>query len=152
MSGYIKYFDDGGKNMSFVTDDKEVYKKYNEIWNLVKKLLKLKFTVSPIRDDKYIITKLKIFKKINLTTFTDNVIPIEETHYICIPAIDIDSVLKTDKKAYPQAYLEQCKYKLIKKRPVYYINLEISDYDSEDDGYSSNSENENKNENNFITS
>ena len=31
MSGYIKYFDDGGKNMSFVTDDKKVYKKYNEI-------------------------------------------------------------------------------------------------------------------------
>ena len=26
MSGYIKYFDDGGKNMSFVTDDKEVKK------------------------------------------------------------------------------------------------------------------------------
>ena len=36
MSGYIKYFDDGGKNMSFVTDDKEVYEKYNEIWNVVK--------------------------------------------------------------------------------------------------------------------
>ena len=31
MSGYIKYFDDGGKNMSFVTDDEEVYKKYNKI-------------------------------------------------------------------------------------------------------------------------
>ena len=29
MNGYIKYFDDGGKNMSFVTDDEEVYKKYN---------------------------------------------------------------------------------------------------------------------------
>ena len=90
MSRYIKYFDDGGKNMSFVTDDKEVYEKYNEIWNVVKKLLKLKFTVSPIRDDKYIITKLKIFKKTNLTTFTDNVVPIEKNHYICIPAIDID--------------------------------------------------------------
>ena len=62
MSGYIKYFGDGGKNMSFVTDDKEVYEKYNEIWNVVKKILRLKFTVSPIRDDKYIITKLKIFK------------------------------------------------------------------------------------------
>ena len=36
MNGYIKYFDDGGKNMSLVTDDKEVYKKYNEIWNVVK--------------------------------------------------------------------------------------------------------------------
>ena len=31
MSGYIKYFDDDGKNMSFVTDDKEIYEKYNEI-------------------------------------------------------------------------------------------------------------------------
>ena len=30
-NGYIKYFDDGGKNMSFLTDDEEVYEKYNEI-------------------------------------------------------------------------------------------------------------------------
>ena len=65
MSGYINYFDDGGRNMSFVTDDKEVYEKYNEIWEVVRKLLKLKFTVGPARDDKYIIAKLKIFKKIN---------------------------------------------------------------------------------------
>ena len=35
MSGYIKYFDDGGKNMSFVTDNKEIYEKYNEIWEVV---------------------------------------------------------------------------------------------------------------------
>ena len=27
MNGSIKYFDDGGKNMSFVTDDEEVYEK-----------------------------------------------------------------------------------------------------------------------------
>ena len=110
MSGYIKYFDDGGKNMSFVMDDEEIYDKYNEILNVVKKLLKLNFTVSPIRDDKYIIAKLKIFKKINRTTFTDNIIPIEKNHYTCIPAIDIDSVLKIEKRAYPQAYLGQCKY------------------------------------------
>ena len=95
MSGYIKYFDDGGKNMSFVADDKEVYEKYNKIWNVVKKLLKLKFTVNPVRDDKYILAKLKIFNKINRTTFTDNY------NYICIPAIDIDSVSKTDKRAHP---------------------------------------------------
>ena len=54
MNGYIKYFDNGGKNMSFVTDDKKVYEKYDEIWNVAKRLLKLKFTASPIRDDKYI--------------------------------------------------------------------------------------------------
>ena len=99
ISGYIKYFDDGGKNMSFITDDKEVYKKYNEIWEVVRKLLKLKFTVSPVRDDKYITAKLKIFKNVNMRTFTNNVIPEENTHYTCISAIDIDSVLKIDKKS-----------------------------------------------------
>ena len=78
MSGYIKYFDDGGKKMSFVTDNKEVYEKYNEIWSVIKRLLQLKFTASPVRDDKYISAKLKIFKKINVTTFTDNVVPIEK--------------------------------------------------------------------------
>ena len=78
MSEYIKYFDDGEKNMSFVTDDEEVYKKYNEIWEVVRKLLKLKFTVNHVRDDKYIIAKLKLFKKINRTTFTNNMIPLEK--------------------------------------------------------------------------
>ena len=28
---YIKYFDDGGKNMSFVADDEKIYKRYNKI-------------------------------------------------------------------------------------------------------------------------
>ena len=72
MSGYIKYFDNGGKNMSFVTDNKEVYEKYNEIWNVVERLLKLEFAASPVRDDKYILAKLKIFKKKNLTTFNNS--------------------------------------------------------------------------------
>ena len=36
MNGYIKYFDNGGKNMSFVTDDEKVYEKYDKIWNVVK--------------------------------------------------------------------------------------------------------------------
>ena len=52
MNEYIKYFDDDGKNMSFIAEDEKVYEKYDEIWNVVKGLLKLKFTTSPIRDDK----------------------------------------------------------------------------------------------------
>ena len=98
MNGNIKYFDDGGKSMSFVTDDEEIYEKYNEIWEVVRKPLKLKFTVGPVRDDKYIIAKLKIFNRINRTTFTDNAIPIEKNLYTCISAIDMDSVLKNDNK------------------------------------------------------
>ena len=143
MNGYIKYFDNGAKNMSFVTDDKEVYGKY-EIWNVVKSLLKLKFAASPIRDDKYILAKLKIFKKKNITTFNNNnFVPMEKNHYICIPAIDIDSVLKIDKKAYPQAYLEECKYKLKKRKLTSFIDSEIINDDSDDDnGYDSDNEND----------
>ena len=136
MNGNIKYFDDGGKNMSFVTDDEEIYEKYNEIWEVVKKLLKLKFTVGPVRDDKYIVAKLKIFNRINRTTFTNNAILIERNYYTCIPAIDIDSVLKIDnKRVYPQCYLEQCKYKLKKRRVVDFIDEQIIDENSENDSY-----------------
>ena len=138
MNGYIKYFDDGGKNMSFVTDDEEVFKKYNEIWEVVRKFLKLKFTVGPVRDDKYVIANLKIFNKINRTTFTDDIIPFEKNHHTCLPAIDVDSVLKIDnKRAYPQAYLEQCKYKSKRRRVINFIDDEIIDEElfSKNDNY-----------------
>ena len=138
MHGYIKYFDDGGKNMTFVTDNEKVYDKYNEIWEVIRKLLKVKFAANPVRDDKYLVAKLKVFNKINRTTFNDdnnkNNIPTERSRYICIPAIDSDSVLKIDnKRAYPQAYLEQCKYKLKKRKIVNYIDDEIIDKDSDSD-------------------
>ena len=81
---------------------------------------------------------MKIFNKINRTTFIDDTIPFEKSHYTCIPAIDIDSVLKIDnKRAYPQAYLEQCKYKLKKRRVINFIDDEIIDEElfSENDSY-----------------
>ena len=138
MHGYVKYFDDGSKNMTFVTDNEKVYHKYNKIWEVIRKLLKVKFAVNPVRNDKYLIAKLKIFNKINRTLFNDdnnkNNIPIEKNHYNCIPAIDIDSVLKIDnKRAYPQAYLEHCKYKLKKRKIVNYIDNVIIDEDSDSD-------------------
>ena len=57
MDRYIKYFDNGGKNMTFVTDNEKVYDKYNEIWEVIRKLLKVKFAVNPVRDDKYLLSK-----------------------------------------------------------------------------------------------
>ena len=48
MNGYIKYFDNGGKNMAFVTDNEKVYDKYNELWEVIRKVLKVKFTVNPV--------------------------------------------------------------------------------------------------------
>ena len=73
----------------------------------------------------------------------------KKSHYNCIPAIDIDSVLRTDNnRAYPQVYLKQCKYKLRKRKIVNFIDDEIIDEDSENDSFDS----DNKNENDFITS
>ena len=89
---------------------------------------------------------MKIFNKINRTTLNNkNDIPIER-NYICIPAIDIDSVLKIDKRVYPQAYLLQCKYKLKERNHVNFIDDKNIDGDA-DDSYDS----DNKNENGFIT-
>ena len=65
----------------------------------------------------------------------------EKNHYICIPTIDIDSVLKIDKKAYPQAYLEECKYKLKKRKPVSFIDSEIIDNDDDSDDDDSDDDN-----------
>ena len=135
--------------MSFVADDEKIDEKYNEIWEVIRNLLKVDFTVDPVRDDIYLVAKLKIFNKINRTTFNNNnANPIERNHYICIPAIDIDSVLKIDKRVYPQAYLEQYNYKLKKIKRVNFIDDEIIDDDDTDDSYDS----DNKIENNFITS
>ena len=57
----------------------------------------------------------------------------ERNDYICIPVIDIDSVIKIDKRVYPQAYLEQCNYKLKKIKRVNFIDDEIIDEDSNSD-------------------
>ena len=133
MDGYIKYFDDGGKNMSFDTDDEKIYDKYNKIREVIRKLLKVNLTVGPVRDDKYLTVKLKIFNKVNKTKFAGNIIPLERQCYNCIPAINIDSVLKIDnKRVYPQAYLEQCKYKRRKERVVNFIDDKIVDDDDSD--------------------
>ena len=39
MSGYIKYFQNGGKNMSFLIKDNDVWNKYDKIWEVIKDLL-----------------------------------------------------------------------------------------------------------------
>ena len=36
MSGYIKYFKNGGKNMSFLIKEDGVWGKYEKIWDVIK--------------------------------------------------------------------------------------------------------------------
>ena len=135
MSEYIKYFDDVGKNMSFRIEDESVYLKYNEIWNKIKRTLNIRFHSQPIYDDKCIKTKVKTFNGVINTPFLDNKIPKERKYYICIAAICIASILKVDKKNYPQVYLEQYKYKIKKRKLVDFIDAEV-DLSSDGSDYS----------------
>ena len=135
MSGWIKYFENGGKSMSFKIENDEVYIKYNSIWNKIKELLGVKFYSEPIYGDSYIKSKVKTFSDMSKTLFDGDEIPKERVEYACIACISVDSVLKVDKNYFPQVYLEQCKYK-VKKREVksfiddYELDLD-SDYESD---------------------
>ena len=51
MTGYIKYFENGGKNMSFEIKDDDVQNKYNEIWDKTKETLSIKFLSMPVYDE-----------------------------------------------------------------------------------------------------
>ena len=58
----------------------------------------------------------------------------QKIEYACIACISVDSVLKLDKKNYPQVYLEQCKYKVKIRKTKIFIGYEIdldSDYESD---------------------
>ena len=116
MSGHLKHFDGGGKNMSFMVEDDDVFLKYNKMWDKIRMTLNIKFHSQPIYDEKYIKTKIKTFTDVINIVFSDNEIPKQKSHYTCIAAICIDSVIKINNKNYPQVYLEQCKYKEQKEK------------------------------------
>ena len=59
MSGYIKYFENSGKNMSFLIKDDEVWGKYNEIWDVIRNKLSIKFHSKLIYDQKYLKAKVR---------------------------------------------------------------------------------------------
>ena len=68
------------------------------------------------------------------TNLLGNGVPQENMHYTFIACVAIDSVRKTNKKYYPQVYLEECKYKIKKIQMSRFINAELeSDSDSESD-------------------
>ena len=125
MNGYIKYFENGGKNMSFVIKDDDVLDKYNEIWDKIKETLSIKFHSRPVYDEKYIKAKVREFSGVIKTNFLGNKIQKENEHYTCIACITIDSVIRMEKKNYPQVYLEECKYRTKKTKMFKFIKAEL---------------------------
>ena len=67
MSRYIEYFENGGRNMSFLIKDDNVRKKYRQIWKVTKNKLRIKFHSEPIYEQKYL--KAKVMMVILKQTF-----------------------------------------------------------------------------------
>ena len=61
-------------------------------------------------DDKYIKTKIKIYAGGLITNFHNKKMPKENALCKCLSMIMLYSVIKANKKYYPQALLEECKY------------------------------------------
>ena len=61
MSRYIKYFENGGKSMSFLIKDDEVWNKYDKIWDVIKDKLGTKFHSEPVYEYKYFKAKVREF-------------------------------------------------------------------------------------------
>ena len=132
MTGYKKYFENAGENMSFVIKDNDVLDKCNEIWNKIKETLSIKFHSMPVYDEKYIKAKVREFNGVIKTNFLGDEVPKENEHYTCIACITIDSVMRMEKKNYLQVYLEECKYRMKKTKMTKFIEAELeSDSESE---------------------
>ena len=59
MSEYIKFFENEGKNMSFLIN--EVWDKYDEIWGAIKNKLGIKFHSELVYEYKYLKAKVREF-------------------------------------------------------------------------------------------
>ena len=111
MTGYARKFDENA-TMSFMANDKQLLKNYNEIWEKVEKLLKIEFESKPVYGDdgKYIKTKIKIYADCMITNFRNKKMLKEKIPCKFLSMIMLDSVIKANKKYYPQTLLEECKY------------------------------------------
>ena len=119
--------------MSFRVKDKQPLKNYNEIWEKVEKLMKTDFESKPVYDDddKYIKTKIKTYEKSIITNFHNKKSPKEKAPCKSLSIIRIDSVIKTNKKYYPQPLLEECKYIQEKMKTENYIDQELEKSESD---------------------
>ena len=97
--------------------------------------MKINFESKPVYgdDNKYIKTKIKTYAGSIITNFHNKKMPKEKASYKCLSIIMIDSVIKANKKYYPQTVLEECKYIQEKIKIVNYINEDLQNSESDSD-------------------
>ena len=111
--------------MSFFIKDK-----YNNIWDVIKYKLSIKFHSKPVYDETYI--KISEFDSKIKTNFLGDGMPKENTNNTSIACITIDFFMRMDKKNHQEPHLEECKYKIKNVQMPRFINVELkSDLESE---------------------
>ena len=128
--------------MYFKANNKQLLKNYYKIWEKIEKLMRIDFESKPVYgdDDKYIKTKIKTYAGSIITNFHNKKMPKEKAPCKCLSIIMLDSVIKANKKYYPQILLEECKYAQEKIKTDNYIDDDLekseSDSDSNDEAES----------------
>ena len=135
MVGYAKHFD-SNKTISFKVSDNKLLKKYTKIWEKISNLMNIEFDSEPVYGDhdKYIQAKIKMDEdRVNIN-FQGKKMPKENASYNCLSLIMLDSVIRANKKYYPQIFLEECKYVIRKNKMENFINddLNLSSSDESD--------------------
>ena len=94
----------------------------------INNLLKKGFDSEQVYNDKYIKTKIKIYSNRVYTILKDN------EYCTCLSVLSLDSIfINSDKKHYPQIFLEECKYAIKKKKIMNAINEELELNESDDE-------------------
>ena len=132
--------------MSFKVGDNKLLKKYSKIWEKVSNLMNIEFDSEPVYGDgdKYIKTKLKMYGGRVSTNFQGKKVSIENASYKCSSLKMLDSVIRVNKKYYPQTLLEECKYVIRKSKMENLIigDLDLSLSDESDNESDNDSDNE----------
>ena len=122
--------------MFFRVNNKQLLKNYNKIWEKIEKFVRIDFESKLVygNDDKYIKTKIKIYAGSMIASFHNKKMPKEKSPCICLSMIMLDSIIKANKKYYPQTLLEECKYVQEKIKTENYTDEELeSDSDCNDE-------------------
>ena len=147
MIGYVKHFD-SNKTVSFKVNDNKLLKKYNKIWEKISSLMNIEFDSEPVYGDgdKYIKQKITMYEGRVNTNFQGKKVPKENASYKCLSLIMLDSVIRVNKKYYPQTLLEEWEYVIRKNEMESLVNgnLDLSssdEFDNERDNESDNFDN-----------
>ena len=134
ITEYARKFDENA-TMSFIVKNKQLLKKYTKIWEKIEGLMKINFESKPVygEDVKYIKTKIKTYAGNIITNFHNKKMPKEKAPCKCLSIIMIDSVIRVNKKYYPQTLLEEYKYIQEKIKIENYINEDLEDSESDGD-------------------